>query len=556
MNKHLLLLILLLFGFGPQITAQNTVGLLSYNQSKAFDGYNLMFPHNQPNVYLLDNCGEVVNVWTDDSNWRPGNIAYMFGDGLLYKAKRDANVTDDDIWAGGGGAVLEIRDWENNLIWDFEMNDSIYRLHHDFAITSEGNIIALAWELKTLEECEEAGRDTSTLAQGKLWPDWVFEIDPNLDSIVWEWHVWDHLIQDHDSTKANYGVIADHPELIDLNYGRPDGHPDWLHGNALDYNDEIGQIMISIPYFDELWIIDHTTTRAEAAGHFGGFSGVGGDLMYRWGNPKTYGAGDSTSQRLFFQHDVQWVDDFLEPSHPQYGKIGVFNNQVAFDYSSVGAFTSSWDMYTWRYESANGIFLPEDLNITITHPEKTKLFSTGLSSVQWLPNGNTLITSGRFGYTFELTPDDEIVWEYKTPLRGGAAASQGDSLSINNNLTFRMKRYPADWSGFDGKDLSTKGWIELSPDTTFCDEIISSVDPMDEGAFKIYPNPTADQLTIEWDGMFYANVEIYNVVGHRVGKFRASGGRKYLDVSSLEAGVYFVTIMTENANYSRKVLIQ
>ena len=314
--------------------------------------------------------------------------------------------------------------------------------------------------------------------------------------------------------------------------------------------------MISIPYFDEFWIIDHTPTRAEAAGHFGGFSGVGGDLMYRWGNPETYGAGDSTDQKLFFQHDAHWVDDFLEPSHPQYGKIGVFNNQVAVDYSSVGALTSSWDMYTWRYESANGAFLPEDLNITITHPEKTKLFSTGLSSVQWLPNGNTLITSGRFGYTFEITPDDEIVWEYKTPLRGGAAVHQGDSLSVNNNLTFRMKRYPADWTGFEGKDLSSKGWIELSPDTTFCDEIISSVDPMDEKAFKIYPNPTTDQLTIEWDGMFYANVEIYNIVGHRVGKFRASGGRKYFDVSLLREGIYLVTIMTENTSYSRKVLIQ
>ena len=35
--------------------------------------------------------------------------------------------------------------------------------------------------------------------------------------IVWQWHVWDHLIQDFGSTKANFGIVEDHPELIDIN---------------------------------------------------------------------------------------------------------------------------------------------------------------------------------------------------------------------------------------------------------------------------------------------------------------------------------------------------
>jgi hypothetical protein len=555
-NQLLYLFALSLFSVG--IFAQNnTVGLLSYDPVKAFDGYNLMFPHNQPNVYLLNNCGEIVHTWEDDANFRPGNMAYLTEEGLLYKGKREAAVAGDAIWAGGGGAILEIRDWDNNLIWDFEMNNDQFRLHHDFAVTEDGTIIALAWELKTLEECHQAGRDTTTLAQAKLWPDWVFEIDPTTDEIIWEWHAWDHLIQDFNDEVDNFGVVTDHPELIDVNYGRVDGHPDWMHANSLDYNDELKQIMLSVPYFDEIWIIDHTTTTAEAASHNGGFGGRGGDLMFRWGNPLTYRAGDTIDQQLFFQHDAHWVDDFLEANHPQYGKIALFNNRVGADFSTANILTPDWDMYNWRYGIPDGTFLPSDFDLTYTHPvDPTDLWSTGLSSVQVLPNGNTLITSGRFGYTFELTPDNEIVWEYKTPLIGGLPATQGDSLVINNNLTFRMKRYPVDFAGFAGQDLSPQGWIELEPNTSFCDMLTSTMDPMNEANFKVFPNPANDFLTIEWDGMMYVDLEVFDMTGRKFASFiNCNGGRKFIDATDWPTGVYLVSFIADGNWYSRKVII-
>ncbi len=552
--KKKLLIFFVFIGLVFHGSAQNTIGLLTYDQNQTFDGYNLIYPHNQPNVYLLDNCGEIVHTWEDEANWRTGNTAYLSEEGLLYKTKRDVFVAGDPIWAGGGGAILEIRDWDNNLVWQFEMNDTLNRLHHDFAITPTGNIIALAWELKTLEECLAAGRDTATLAQGKLWPDWVFEIDPKLDSIVWEWHSWDHLIQDHDDSKANFGIVEDHPELIDVNYGRPDGHPDWMHGNALDYNAELKQIMLSIPYFDEIWVIDHTTTTAQAASSNGGLSNRGGDLMYRWGNPLTYG-GDTTDQKLFFQHDAHWIVDFLEPSHPHYGKIAVFNNRVGADFSTVNVIDAPWDMYKWSYPKDTDLnYDPEDFDVTLTHPVPTKLYSTGLSSVQFLPNGNTLITSGRQGYTFELTPNNDIVWEFITPLIRGAAATPGDTLEVNDNLTFRLKRYPSDFAAFDGKDLTAKGWIELEPDSTFCDQLTSTKEHLNQSAYKVFPNPTSDFLTIEWDGMFYADIEIYNAVGKKVASYeKCSGGRKYLMTNNWIDGIYFVTI---DGQYSRRVVIQ
>ena len=540
------------FAFG-----QNTVGLLSYNPVQSFDGYNLVFPHNQPNVYLLNNCGEIVHFWEDEAVFRPGNTAYLTEEGLLYKTKRLGASTQDAIFAGGAGAMIEIRDWDNNLIWSYTLNDENFRLHHDIAVTPEGTVLAIAWELRTLEECEAAGRDVSTLTQAKMWPDIILEIDPATDEIIWEWRAWDHLIQDFDSTKNNYGVVADHPELIDVNYGREDGHPDWMHANSIDYNAEYDQILLSVPYFDEIWVIDHSTTTEEAAGSFGGFSDRGGDLMYRWGNPITYRQGTIDDKQLFFQHDAQWVDDFLEPTHPQFGKIAVFNNQFADDFSVVSVITPPFVMYDQEYtfDNSTNNFLPLTYDFNLAHPvDSTDLWSTGLSSVQFLPNGNALIMAGRFGYAFELTPDNEIVWEYVTPTRGTSPASQGDILSINDNLTFRFNRYPLDFPAFEGRELESMGWLELEPNETFCDILLPTSDLLDQSRFTVYPNPASDLLTVEWDGMMKANIDLINLIGQTMYSAReVSGGRTYIDVSGLETGVYFLAI---DGEYARKVVVE
>lgn len=522
--------------------AQNTVGLLSYQPSKTFNGYNLIFPHNQPTVYLLDNCGEIVHQWEDDNNFRPGNTAYILPDGNLVKAKRDATVTDDEIWAGGGGEFVEIRDWSNNLLWTYELNDSLARLHHDIAPMPNGNILMIVWEVKTEAEAIAAGRDPLKLAQAKLWPDYIIEVDPLTDQIVWEWHVWDHLVQDFDADKANFGVVEDNPELVDINWDTSDGHPDWMHSNALDYNPELDQILLSVPTFNEIWIIDHSTTTSEAAGHTGGLSGKGGDLLYRWGNPATYRSGTADDQTLFYPHDVHWINEFVDFSFPHYGKIAVFNNRVGADFSTANVFNPPWDMYSWNYTLDDEIYGPEDFDITITHPNPTELYSTGLSSIQLLPNGNRLILSGRFGYAFEITQDNEIVWEYVVPLINGNPAAQGDILEMNNNLTFRLKRYPDDFSAFDGKDLSQKGWIENEPDSAFCDLILPVDEVFKNYHLKSYPNPAKDYIVIEWESGMYSDFEVFNLLGQKISGFRASGGRKFLDVTGWINGVYFIRI--------------
>jgi hypothetical protein len=540
MRNHYPLVILFLL---PNLLpAQHTVGLLSYDPSRAFDGYNMIYPHNQPNVYLFNNCGQIVHVWEDTFDLRPGNTAYLRPDGKLVKTKRLDVVVNDRIWAGGGGATVEIRDWDNNLEWSFTLNNDTARLHHDIEVLPNGNILMIAWELKTMEEAIAAGRDTVLLTDGELWTDFILEVDPDLDSIVWEWHVFDHIIQDRDSTKANYGVVADHPELLNINFAR-DGRANWMHSNAIAYNADLDQIVLSSPFLNEFYVIDHSTTTAQAASHVGGLGGRGGDFMYRWGNLRAYDRGTAEDQTSFFQHDVHWLDNFADPAHPHYGKLAFFNNEFApGSYSSISIIQQPWDMYTWSYVLEDGQWGPMDYDLNFGHPDTFPMYSGGLSNVQLLPNNNYLICNGRTGYHFELTPDQEVVWEYVTPLKGGRIASQGDSLQAGENQTFRIKRYPADYPAFTGRDLSPKFYLENNPDSAFCDQILPVEEVTPLGELSIYPNPATTELTIAWSNPVVSDIRLFDLTGRLLKTVPGTLSNTSLDVSDLTPGLYILKV--------------
>lgn len=539
--KKILLLLLAVACIGTA-SAQRTVGLLSIENDQVYPGYNLIYPHNQPNVYLLDNCGEVVHRWTDDPQWRPGNTAYLLPNGNLVKTKRLNVFQSDPIWAGGGGAIIEMRSWDNQLLWQFELNNATRRLHHDFKVLPNGNVIMIAWELKTGTEALQAGRDPALLPQGKLWPDYILEINPLTMDTVWKWHAWDHLIQDFDPTKANYGDPAAHPELIDINWDTSDGHPDWMHVNAIDYNPTLDQILISVPTFHEVWVIDHSTTTAEAASHSGGRSGRGGDLLYRWGNPAAYRAGSAEDQRLFYPHNIHWVGPFLDDTHPHYGKIAAFNNRVSPSYSTVNVFNPTFDTLTWTYPFENEVWAPETFDLALTHPDTFQINSDGLSSVQLLPNNNVLVCSGRWGYAFELNPENEVVWEYKTPLSGGNRVPQGQILGIGTNATFRMDRYPVYYSAFEGRTLTPQGELELNPAPGLC--VVSSIGEAqgEDLSFKITPNPASAYFEIFSSAPKALVMELWDFTGRIILSAIATPGQSRHDIRQLESGIYFVRI--------------
>ncbi len=258
------------------------------------------------------------------------------------------------FFGGGTGGRIQEFTWDGKLVWDFTYVTDTQLPNHDICRLPNGNTLMVTWIKKTSKEAVAAGRRPETVADSHLLTGSILEIQPTgktTGKIVWEWHAWDHVTQDFDEKKPNFGEVGKHPELIDLNFGdgviaamvakpeeleklrgigyignagrkpqRPQA--DWLHINAVTYNAELDQIMLSVYEFSEIWIIDHSTKPAEAAGHQGGRYGKGGDLLYRWGNPRAYRAGTVKDQKLFGQHNPQWIAKGL----PGEGHVLIFNN--------------------------------------------------------------------------------------------------------------------------------------------------------------------------------------------------------------------------------------
>lgn len=424
-------------GTSSRASDSSASGTSTIDTGGPYVGYNLYAPLNSTTVDLMDNYGNIVHTW--DTGYHPGLSVYLLADGELLHT---ANAGNTSFVAGGAGGIVQLLDWDGNVTWQYQYSDTTHLQHHDLAMMPNGDILMIAWEYKSASEAVAAGRDPSLLSDGALWPDSVIEVKPSGSSggtIVWQWHVWDHLIQDYDPSKANYGVVADHPELINLNYAL-NGGADWTHINAIDYDADRDQILLSVHNFSEIWVIDHSTTTAEAAGHSGGNSGKGGDLLYRWGNPQVYDAGTSADQQLFEQHDAHWIASGL----PGAGDILIFNNgtgRPGGNYSSIDEIVAplnSDGSYTLSTGSAYGPAAPV---WSYTAPTPTDLYASNLSSAQRLPNGNTLICNGPDSSFLEVDSSGNNVWNY----------------DVGAGSIFRVERYAPDYTGFSGTSLVSGG---------------------------------------------------------------------------------------------------
>ena len=513
-NIHKIIYFLAIVGALIGQGQEQTVGLF-LNTPAAAPGYTLFAPMSYNVTYLIDNNGELVQSWS--SEYRPGLSVYILENGDLLRTRI---IQGQLFQTGGHGGGVEIIDWDGNLVWEFDYFSDQYWQHHDIESLPNGNVLLIAWEHKADASAIANGRNPNMLDGSQqpfgFWPDHIIEVNPESNSIAWEWHVWDHLIQDYDSSKVNYGVVSDHPELVNLNYpSGPNTSGDWLHINAVDYNAELDQIILSVHHFGEIWIIDHSTTTIEAASHTGGNSGKGGDLLYRWGNPQAYIGGNSNERIFFGQHDARWIEDGSQ--------IMVFNNgsgRPGGSYSSIDVITQPIGEDNLYVLDSNGIYGPDTLSWQYTATPLGDLFAANISGAHRLENGNTLICDGPRGHYFEVDSAGSLVWDYVNPVvntgplyQGQEIPTQGSAQNSTLNRTFRVHRYPTDYLGFAGHNLEPTGPIELYMNTHDLTYL-----PDKHSLHQNYPNPLNPETIIPYDlpENIFVNITIYDLLGRQV----------------------------------------
>jgi len=443
------------------------------------EGYVMFAVPNSGSVYLINRKGEVVKEWKSTYN---SFNAYINNDSSVFLGVNDP---DYPVFGGGGpyGRIQKIG-WNNRILWDFEYATEDYILHHDFAVMPNGNILALAYEVMPYEDALARGRKPEITPKDGPWFEKIIEIQPegkHHGKIVWEWHLWDHFIQENDPQKKNYGSLSEHPELLDINSGRElpkyisqdsvetllamgrggrnmtagNRGADIFHFNAINYNASLDQIVVSSPQLSEIFMIDHSTTIEEAASHMGGKSGIGGDFIYRWGNPKNYQRGDSTDQKLFGQHDVRWIEE----GNPGAGNLTVFNNDMSgrkdsLEYSAVYEITTPVNENGNYVKETGKPFGPEKPTWVYVAPDSISFWSNYISGAHRMKNGNTFINEGAKGRFFEVTPEGKTVWEYLNPYVGEARQLNGDPIGNKGYSQFRSTFIPADHPALAGKKLT------------------------------------------------------------------------------------------------------
>lgn len=467
--------------------------LIYWDSDKASPGYTMVKPQRTQGVYLIDMAGQVVNHWPE------------FGDAYLQE--------DGTVLGTVGNRTFAIQDWEGNTLWSYPERREGYSPHHDFlriynAALEDYTILYIANAPLTHDEVIALGADPEAAERyDGAEMDVIVEVDRN-GAVVWEWRYRDHLVQAIDPSKDNFvgrgRTIADYPGRLDINWGVVKA--DYIHTNGMDYNPETGHIALSSNAIHEIYVFDHDGTfvagdpeesRRLAASE-------AGDFLYRFGGPAIYGQGDypyyakkngwfrefSGHKQIGTNHDIQWIDEGL----PGAGNLLLFSNGLYVPRAGGDGDPQSELIQINPYLDANGIDTgdyvnPPEAGYTDVMPGTkqsqgtlvTRLFSKQItwmhhsaggftshngSAVQRLPNGNTLAELARMGRLVEVTSEGEVVWEYVNPVSTAGIVKTliNSELDVHTSALvgfggWSPMRWPVDFPGLAGKDLSPKGPI-------------------------------------------------------------------------------------------------
>ncbi len=397
---------------------------------------------------LIDMDGQVIHTWPVS-----GGAALNLPNGSILCSKRPRGSVDPQVPMGpppppprGAMDGEGIRhgpppnpraqdtvefvqvSWEGTEEWSFSDWDDdgigimMSRQHHD--CQREGNPVGY---YAPGQEALQEGK-TLLLAHKNVTAPQISElelIDDVIYEVGWDGKLTDFrwLCSDHfdeigfDESAREVLGTGPHAEA-------PHGVFDWVHLNtalALGRNRwyEAG---------DERFHPDNIMISARTANFIAIVSRATGQIVWKAGPNFTEGTPEYKLGQFVGQHHSHIIPDGL----PGGGNVLVFDNGGQSGYGGRGRFPRYRRGYSRVLE-----FNPITFDIVWEYKQETgknKFFSHFISSAQRLPNGNTLIDEGAKGRIFEVTPDQEIVWEYIAPKN-----------DADRNDVYRAYRVPPEW---------------------------------------------------------------------------------------------------------------
>ena len=506
---------------------------VTVTSAQNFNGFALYNAQGSNTTYLIDENQQIAHTWNMSTGCNY-TVQLKENGNLVRGTAGNTSVFSTGNIAAGAGQVQEIAP-DGSIVWSFDYADNDHVSHHDLTLVGD-NVLLTAYEKKSSTELNAAGFNN---ASSEKWPTHFIELEADGNggaTIVWEWHIWDHMCQDTDASKPNYVTnISDNPELIDINMIQAQGGPgggDWFHVNGVDYNEDLDQIVFSSRFASEIYIIDHSTTSAEAASHTGGNSGMGGDILYRWGNPSNYGM-SGTQVIVSAVHDARWITD---DGRPNGGFLQVFNNcgggctgggPSAVANSTIDGIETPWDVTTNAYLRTPGqAFSPSSYTTRYECTSGSPYSADGQSASDRMSNGNIFVNASK-GAMYELDAvTEQIIW--------------GPHIALGSNTgSPKAFRYECDYPGI----IALEPFM-ISTTSTSCFDATAIIENEEIENLVLFPNPAIDHITINNNGV----KEIYNIMGVRVIKTSSTE----INISHLASGIYNLKLAERNIKFIKK----
>lgn len=156
-----------------------------YDSAKTCDGYTLFAPTFNPDAWLIDMKGRVINHW--ELKHAPASHGRLLPNGnLLWQAKGPGSMDKDFV---GAGSELVEYDWDGNEVWRYDE----VGLNHDMLPLPNGNIIVNVFSVVPEDLMNKVkGGIPGTELNGKMYSATFKEITRS-GECVWEWKMYEHL---------------------------------------------------------------------------------------------------------------------------------------------------------------------------------------------------------------------------------------------------------------------------------------------------------------------------------------------------------------------------